>query len=256
MMKKNISILFLGVVCLLGLSSNKLCAQAREGTIRYLKTQNWAKMMASVDYISKNQRDRQMYMWGTRSEWKTYTLLHFNATESKYEDSEEEAEPGSEGWSNRKETFFMKRNFQDNTVFDGITLLGKTYLIHDTITPLPWKILNDMKEVAGHICMNASFTDTLRKQNIQVWFALDMPVSAGPDRFTGLPGIILEVDINHGALILTADKIDLKPLTTELSVPPKIKGKKIDMAQYKSLIEKHIKERKAEEEPWFWGISY
>lgn len=236
--------------------SIELKGQSSEGTIRYLRTQNWAKMMSSVDYISKNQRDRMMYMWGTRSEWKSYSLLHFNANESKYEDSEEEAEPGNEGWSNRKETFFMKRSFRDNRLYDGITMLGKTYLVYDSIVPPAWKIMNDMKEVAGHICMNATMTDTLRKQNIIVWFALDMPFSSGPERFIGLPGMILEVDINNGALLITADKIDLKPLTTELDVPQKIKGKKINSHEYQELIEKQIKERKAAEEPWFWGIRY
>jgi GLPGLI family protein len=255
-MKRNSPAYIIAILIFLSFQTNELSAQKLEETIRYLRTQNWAKMMASVDYISKQQRDRSMYMWGNRSEWKTYTHLHLNTTESKYENSEEEAEPGNEGWSNRKETFFMKRNFIDNTVYDGITLLGKTYLIHDTIVPLKWKIMNDMKEVAGHICMNASLSDTLRKQNTIVWFALDMPVSAGPDRFFGLPGVILEVDVNNGALIMTADKIDLVPLTTELDAPAKIKGKKINMTEYNNLIEKQIKERKAAEEPWFWGISY
>jgi hypothetical protein len=64
------------------------------------------------------------------------------------------------------------------------------------------------------------------------------------------------VDINNGALVMTADKIDLKPLTTELAVPEKIKGKKINSAEYAELIEKQIKERKAAEEPWFWQIRY
>ena len=255
-MKKRFVVFAIVLFVFISLKTNTVQAQTLEGTIRYLRTHNWAKMMAGVDYISKNQRDRMMYMWGNRSEWKTYTLLHFNATESKYENSEEQAEAGNEGWSDRKETFFMKRNFKDNTLYDGITFLGKTYLIHDSIVPPKWKILNDMKEVAGHICMNASWTDTLRKQNVFVWFALDMPVSTGPDRFIGLPGIILEIDINDGALIMTADKMDLKPLTTELDVPQKIKGKKIDMAEYTRLIEQQMKERRAAEEPWFWGISY
>lgn len=255
-MKRNIPVYIIVSLFFLIFQTNGLKAQKLEGTIRYLRTQNWAKMMASVDYISKIQRDRMMYMWGTRSEWKTYTHLHFNSTESKYENSEEEAEPGGEGWSNRKETFFMKRNFRDNTLYDGITLMSKTYLIHDSIVPPAWKIMNDMKEVAGHICMNASLNDTVRKQNTIVWFALDMPLSSGPDRFIGLPGMILEVDINNGALILTADKIDLVPLTTELDAPAKIKGKKINMSEYNVLIEKQIAERKAAEEPWFWGISY
>ena len=255
-MKKSIPVYIAAFIFFLGFQTNELKAQKLEGTIRYLRTQNWAKMMASVDYISKQQRDRSMYMWGTRSEWKTYTHLHFNATQSKYENSEEEAEPGGEGWSDRKETFFMKRNFKENTLYDGITLMSKTYLIHDSIVPPAWKIMNDMKEVAGHICMNASMNDTLRKQNTIVWFALDMPVSAGPDRYIGLPGIILEVDVNNGALVMTADKIDLALLTTELDAPAKIKGKKINMSEYNKLIENQIKERKAAEEPWFWGISY
>jgi GLPGLI family protein len=255
-MKKSIIIITIVLTGFITLQTSELKAQSMEGTIRYLRTQNWAKMMASVDYLSKNQRDRMMYMWGNRSEWKEYSTLHFTATESKYEDSEEDAEPGSEAWSNRKETFFMKCDFKNNTIYDGITLLGKTYLIHDTIVPPAWKILNDMKEVAGHICMNASLNDTLRKQNTYAWFALDMPVPSGPERFTGLPGIILEVDINNGALVMTADKIELKPITTELAVPEKIKGKKIAFSEYQKLVEKQIKERKAAEEPWFWGIRY
>ncbi len=255
-MSKGISTTILVLITLIILQNSGLKAQTPEGTIRYLRTQNWAKMMSTVDYISKNQRDRMMYMWGTRSEWKSYTTLHFTGNESKYEDSEERAEPEMDGWSNRKETFFMKRNFAKNSVYDGITFLGKTYLIHDTITPPAWKILNDMKEVAGHICMNASLTDTLRKQNTIVWFALDLPNNAGPERFFGLPGIILEVDINNGALVMTADKIDLKPLTSELDVPEKIKGKKINSTEYLELIEKQIKERKAAEEPWFWQVRY
>jgi GLPGLI family protein len=255
-MKKYIPVSILFVAFFLVFQPKEVKSQPLEGTIRYLRTQNWAKMMATVDYISKQQRDRMMYMWGNRSEWKTYTTLHFNSSESKYENSEEEAEPGNQGWSDRKETFFMKRNYKENTIFDGITFLGKTYLIHDTLVHPAWKILNDMKEVAGHICMNASWTDTLRKQNTIVWFALDMPVSAGPDRFTGLPGIILEVDINDGALVMTADKIDLMPLTTELQVPEKLKGKKIKVSDYNLLLEKQIKERREAEEPWFWGVSY
>ncbi|MFN8135597.1 MAG: GLPGLI family protein [Bacteroidales bacterium] len=86
----------------------------------------------------------------------------------------------------------MKRNFKTNTLFDGITFREKHTLFTIQLKKPAWKILNDMKEVAGHICMNASLTDTLRKQNIEVWFALDIPVSSGPDRFIGLPGMILE----------------------------------------------------------------
>lgn len=248
------------IITILSLCSivfSSLSAQELEGEIRYLRTSNWTKQMAALDFISKQQRERMAYMWGNRSEWKSYTTLYFTPTESKYEDSEERAEPDDAGYSWRKDAFFLKRNFEENTIYDVMTLLGKTYILEDSLRAPNWKILNDMKEVAGHICMNAYWEDTLKQQRIVAWFALDMPVPAGPERLCGLPGLILEADVNDGALILTADRITEKKLTTELNLPKKkIKGKKITEAEYLDILKKHIAEKRKAEEAWFWGVRY
>ena len=119
-----------------------------------------------------------------------------------------------------------------------------------------WKILNDMKEVAGHVCMNASWEDTLKHQNVIAWFALDMPISGGPERFCGLPGVILEVDVNNGAMVITADKIETTPPGANLELPQKIKGKKIHEADYREMLHKYMEEKRKAEEPYFWGIRY
>lgn len=256
---RNITLVSLPIALML-LGSPRLAAQQSanptEGHIRYLCTSNWAKMLAGVDYISKQKRDRAMYMWGSRSEWKQYMELYFSPRMSKYEESEEKAEPDMEGWSYRKEAFYMTFNYNEKTLHHVMTLLAKSYILNDTLHTPNWKMLNDMKEVAGHVCMNASCTDTLRKQHVEAWFALDLPVSSGPDRFVGLPGLVLEVNINDGALLMVADKVELKPLTTELEIPKKEKGKKIDLEGYEKIFAKHISERKANEEPWFWGVRY
>lgn len=230
--------------------------QQFEGRIQYLVTQNWSKKLAAVPYISQQAKDRSAYMWGNRSEWKMYTELYFTPRVSKYENSEEKAEPDDDNFSWRKEVFFMKRDFENNTMTDAIELLGKNYLIEDDITPIEWKIQNDLKEVAGHICMKAFTEDTLKNQKIVAWFAQDMPLKAGPDRFSGLPGLILEVDINDGAMVMTANRIDLKKLTTELDLPKKIKNKKIKDAAYQSLVRDFILEKRKEESFPFWGIRY
>jgi GLPGLI family protein len=93
-------------------------------------------------------------------------------------------------------------------------------------------------------------------QKVTAWFAMDMPVSGGPERFCGLPGMILEVDVNDGAMLITADKIDLKPLTTEMDLPKKMKGKRVKEADYTAVLKKYMDERKEAEEPPFWGIRY
>lgn len=235
----------------------KTFSQQTEGTVKYLTTYDWVKMINSCDYLSKDRKDKAAYMWGNRSEWKVFNNLYFSALKSKYEESEEKAEQNEEddGYAGRKETFFITRNFEKNTCFDGIEMFGKLYLISDSLKIPDWKILNDIKEVAGHVCMNASLKDTLLNQKIIAWFALDIPVQAGPDSFFGLPGLILEVIINNGAKTMTADKIDFKTLTTEFDLPKKLKGKQINNTAYNTMIKKFIDEkREAEEFPW--GIRY
>jgi GLPGLI family protein len=231
--------------------------QKFEGMVQYLVTQNWAKKLAAVPYISQQQKERAAYMWGNRSEWKQYANLYFTENVSKYEDSEEKADPREDNsYSWRKELFFMKRDFENNTMSDAIEHEGQNYLIEDDLEPLEWKIQNDLKEVAGHICMKAFTEDTLKNQKIVAWFAQDIPIKAGPDRFSGLPGMILEIDINEGAMVITANKIDLKKLTTELDLPKKIKSKKIKSADYQAMVKKFIMEKRKEEAFPFWGIRY
>ncbi len=231
-------------------------AQEMEGTVRYLIVHNWTKKMAAVDYLSKQRKERVAYMWGNQSEWKQYANLYFSPTRSKYEDSDERADVNDEGYAWRKDAYTIQRDFATNTMHDVIQMLGKIYLVEDTLLAPNWKIMNDMKEVAGHVCMNAFQEDTLKKQKIIVWFALDIPVPAGPERLGGLPGLILEADVNDGGMLITADKIELKKLTTELDPPKKIKAKKINEVAYDDIIRKHLEEKRKAEEPPFWGIRY
>ncbi|NJN33067.1 MAG: GLPGLI family protein [Saprospiraceae bacterium] len=228
-----------------------------EGTVRYLKTHNWAKMISKLDYMSKQTRERILYQWANRSEWKQYCVLHFNQNETKYEDSEEKAEPDDEGgYSWRKDLYFVKRFFEQQKMVEGHEMLGKTYIVEDSLRGFNWKIQNDLKEVAGHICMKAVYEDTVRKHKIEAWFAQDIPISAGPERFYGLPGLILEVVYNEDAIVLTADKIDYKKLTIELDEPKKLKGKRIKESDFTEVIKKHIADKTKAEEPWFWGVRY
>jgi GLPGLI family protein len=242
---------------LLLLSSFSAGAQAVEGKIRYIVTHNWTKKMAAVDYLSVQSKERAAYLWGNDSEWKVYMELYLTPFTSKYQDSEEKFNADEVGYNWKKDVYYVTRDFRTMRMFDAIQMLGKTYLVEDSLECQTWKILNDMKEVAGHVCMNASWQDTLKGQQVIAWFALDLPSGAGPDRFCGLPGLILEVDINDGAMVISADKLDLRPATAEeMALPKKLKGKKVDAAAYRAVIRAHIEEKKESQEVWFWGIRY
>jgi GLPGLI family protein len=50
---------------------------------------------------------------------------------------------------------------------DVIEMLGKTYIVEDSLKLPEWKILNDLKEVAGHICMKAQVEDLSKIRRLQ-----------------------------------------------------------------------------------------
>lgn len=248
-MKKTIIILLISMI------SAQIFAQQNEGVVFFTRTTYWTKLNNTLPYLSKQEKEKMSYMFGGRDDWKTFTLLYFNEKSSKYVESEEKSEE-SEGYAGRKEELSFNRNFERNTMTDVIEMIGKTYIVEDSLSPLNWKILNDIKDVAGHICMKAMIEDTIKKQKIIAWFAQDIPVNAGPERLYGLPGLILELNINDGAVIVEATKITNKKLITELDLPKKLKGKKVNELAYKDILRKFIQEKIKEERNPFWTIRY
>jgi len=258
MQKYNQIILGFKLVVLAGflLITTLASAQKIEGSVRYLMTNDWAKKMAAVDYLSKQAVDKMTYMIGDRGVYKSYARLFITPSQTKYEDSEESVGKGDAGYSWLKDEYNITRNYDKKTMRDIVDMAGITYIIEDSIRMPKWKILNEMKEIEGHICMNAQWNDTIKKQKVIGWFALDIMNSGGPERFFGLPGLILEVNINDGALVITADQIVLKKLTTELDLPKKIKGKKIKETEYFAILRKYMEEKKKAEQPYFYSMRY
>ncbi len=232
-------------------------SQPIEGEIRYLVTHNWVKMLNALDYISAREREKSAYMWGNRAEWKEYKRLYFSPARSKYEDSPEKADAEDIGYGGRKEPLLFYRDFERGHQLDVFKAMGKTYFIEDSLHCPEWKVLNDLKEVAGYVCMNALWHDTLRGHRIEVWFALDLPVPTGPEDLCGLPGLILEANYNNGAMVMAADRIDFRPVGKELELPAKKpKGKRVSWTEYREQLHRYIVEQKAADRPWFWGTRY
>ncbi len=232
-------------------------AQVAEGEVRYLVTHNWVKKLAALDYISAREREKVAYMWGNRAEWKAYMRLYFSPQRSRYEESDEQAEAEMVGYAGRREPLLFYRDFEQARLFDVVKAQGRTYFIEDSLQCPQWKVLNDVKEVAGYVCMNASWEDPIKGHRIEVWFALDLPTPAGPEDLCGLPGLILEANYNDGAMVIAADQINLRPLGDALNLPKiKAKGKRVSWEEYRELQRKYIAEQRKAENAWFWGIRY
>lgn len=75
-------------------------------------------------------------------------------------------------------------------------VLGNTYLLQDTLLNIKWRITDERREIAGHLCRRAN---GLMQDSIYVvaFYTNDIHLSVGPESFHGLPGAILGVALPH-----------------------------------------------------------
>jgi len=237
----------------LGILAANFCFAQENGVVTYKVTHDWTKKMATCEYISQAERERAAYVWGDREQFIT-AELKFNANECRFESKDDDNDK-SYRW--RKEDYIIYRDREKAETFDVMTLLNKEYVIQDSLVCQQWKIKNDMKEIAGRICMNASFYDSVKGKEVIAWFALDLPIPIGPDRYCGLPGMILEVNEAKGAVVYTATTILLSDEKVEVTKPTvKKKVKNISNNEYIKIVTDYINECKKLQRLYFWNIGF
>jgi GLPGLI family protein len=91
---------------------------------------------------------------------------------------------------------------------------GIGYCMVDTIPVPVWELLPDTARLMGILCYKALCKSTLlgsAEREYTAWYAPGISVSYGPAKFSGLPGLILELDTKYYHFKATAVKIPLLP---------------------------------------------
>jgi GLPGLI family protein len=170
-----------------------------------------------------------------------HDLLVYKDNESYYapveeELDEEEMQDGGVHIRLRRPMSEYYFNTHQSTKIVQRDFFGKQYLIKDTIRIHPWKLSDETKTIQGYVCKSASFVDPKRKQKIVAWYTEQIRPFLGPELFNTLPGTVLQVDINDGERILTAEKIEFGILAKdELRIPTK--GTKVTEEEFAKIME-------------------
>lgn len=242
------------IILLLCAVSTNLFAQKMEGEVTYEVVYHWTRINSRLTFLSNEEKDRMKMTWGGRDEYKRKMVCYIKEDKSLYTTPKEKENEGNYSW--RESDYKIYRDFGQEKRTEIIQMLDKTYIIEDSLRAPKWKVMNKIKEIAGYMCMMAVTEDTIKDQKITAWFADNLPISAGPDQYYGLPGMILELDINDGDIVSTATKVEMKPITEDLTPSKKIKGRRINGKQYVDLISMHIRDSmKAHRNP-YWSIPY
>ena len=145
-------------------------------------------------------------------------------------------------------------------------LAGSSYLVEGEPRTLNWKLTAESKTILGYKTQKAVGKDYVvsrvptmengvmkmveRGDSVEVvaWYTTAIPVQAGPDFPSQLPGLILELKLENGKEVYTATEVSKKYNAAALKAPTK--GKRItesdfekEMAKVRESMNDMLKER-------------
>jgi GLPGLI family protein len=228
-------------------------AQNDQGVITYERKMYWINVSSKLPWMTQAEIDRDKLTWGKRQgRWSETYDLSFTPTASLYKEKESEE---SMGYSRRDGNFLMLRDYKAKTVRDNLTLVDRDYLVEGDIPAFKWKILNEIREIQGFLCMKALTSDPVKDVPVYAWFTDQIPVPGGPEGYGGLPGMILALEIGPDGVFIEATKVDLES-TAVISFPKKAKGKKVDVTEYQEKVKENIAKAIANKRNPFWYVRY
>ncbi len=105
------------------------------------------------------------------------------------------------------------KNRNRNTIdfFDKIYVIDYYFKLNPN--RLNWKILNIQDTINGYYCVKAKVYH--KGRNFEAWYTQDIPISEGPEKFYGLPGMIVKIvdEKNHYDFNLIGFEVFDKPIT-------------------------------------------
>ncbi|MFH4964536.1 GLPGLI family protein [Gaetbulibacter sp. M235] len=253
------------IVTTLTLATFSASAQNFKGEATY-KTKRKVDIKLDSTQVNSEMHQKMLEMFKKQFE-KTF-ILSFNKEESLYKEEEKLGAPQPSNVQmvivNTDESDILYRNLKEKRYTSKNEVFGKIFLIKDTLPKLEWTFEKETKNIGEYTCFKAtmkhmvpivtggiSINDDkdlkanenkepqMEETTITAWYTTQIPISNGPARYYGLPGLILEV--NDGTETIVCSKVVLNPEGNADIVEPR-KGKVVNQADFESIVEKRMQE--------------
>jgi len=257
--------LVLGLFVALTSISTIVTAQMKEGKISYERKVN----------MHRNLPDPQMKSMVPEFRTDKFELI-FNESASLFRSVVDDEAPdpfanaggggGGMRMNFRMPTTTTYTDIAKQTQYEERAFFEKEFLIVDSLKQYKWKLTEETKTIAKQLCKKATTMITApqmrmrisigggenkvdsaanapskpKETELVVWYAENIPVSVGPDNYSGLPGVIMEMDVDNGANVTTAVEVSAKYPKKELVAPTK--GEKMNRAQFQENMQKLIQD--------------
>ena len=254
-----------------------LVSSAQQRTLR-VSYASVSKISAAIEvsgYSDEVKKQLEEELKKHTEQRETSTLLQ-NGTRSNYtivEDKFDELPLANSNSPLMKRTSFEIGNVQSiyldleaNVRLTKKAFTDNPLVVKEKLTASPqWKIGTETKEILGKKCTKATLTVAVKPatyndtrithkdttETYTAWFCKEIAVPFGPEGLYGLPGLILETEIN--SKITTATKVEYIS-QGQLLLPPK--GKRVTPEQYDKLLEESLTSFLETNENTEWEIRH
>ncbi len=247
------------MIAVMLISAGNLTAQEiKGGTVKYQKTtkHDFESMFSgrggnsSARIANYQMRGRMSdFMASLPKESKSGHVLYFTESEALYEEDATEIvdqDPRMQGMLTRismmgppeKKLVKLYHNLKKNETIEQIVFMTRDFRVSTKLEPIAWKLAAKNTKILDYMCMAAE--TQIDGKTITAYFTSEIPFSLGPDKYTGLPGLVLAIEID-GQTAFVATSVDLTvPAKGLLSKPGT--GKKITQKKFDKLIAEKMKE--------------
>ena len=222
-------------------------AQTNSGTVAYQETIRFQRPQG-VSGAEAEMLERML-----PKEMKSEKILRYTSSASLYTVNKKAA--NQTGYQERNEGGMTVRvnvsGNGDEKCFTDLTtgkqtrqteFMGRTFLVSSDRT-IGWKMTGNQKVILGHACQEAVLERDSSKT--VAWFASDIPVPAGPSTWSGLPGLVLEVEGDGGRFSLVATSVSSDEIAAvDLKIPTK--GKKVTEGEFRRIVDERRREMGAQ----------
>jgi GLPGLI family protein len=169
-------------------------------------------------------------------------VMTFNKEESEYEfEKEREVTGMTFSWGPRPgRENKVYTNFKTGKILAQKNVYENDYLVEEPQTKFKWKIVDEMRTIAGYPCRKA-ITRICDSVVVVAYYTDQIMVSGGPEGFNGLPGMILGLAIPRLYTTWFATNVDVLPQEVKPFKPVK-KSKKVDNAELAAELKKGTKD--------------
>jgi GLPGLI family protein len=193
--------------------------------------------LQKIDKLSKDDKAKMIKDFTTSA----FFTLEFKEHESSYRNKKEMKDDDEK---NNKSNFLQILggglncdyyfNSIERTTVAKKFAFGENFII--TYNLREWEITNESKKIGNYTCYKAyekTKTGT-SNENVIIWYTPEIPNQFGPERYVGLPGMVLEVII--GKIRIIATKINFTADENQFSIEKPTKGLKLSEDEYKKKV--------------------